>query len=98
MSQIPIDIDNLSKLSRIQCDENEKEDLLKSLSNIIGYMDSLNEIDTTNVKPSTHVLESIYNVFREDEVKETLSRDTFLANAPAHTAGMIKVPIILKNT
>jgi aspartyl-tRNA(Asn)/glutamyl-tRNA(Gln) amidotransferase subunit C len=98
MSQIPIDIDNLSKLSRIKCDENEKEDLLKSLNNIIEYMDSLNEIETTDVKPSTHALDFIYNVFREDEVEKTLSRDLFLANAPAHAAGMIKVPIILKNT
>ena len=97
MSQVPIDIDNLSKLSRIQCDENEKEDLLKNLNNIIRYMDSLNEIDTSDVKPSSHVLESIYNVFREDEIEETLSRDLFLANAPAHIAGMIRVPIVLKN-
>ncbi len=86
----------LTQLCRINCNESEQEQLLKDLDGILKYMEQLNEIDTTNIAPCHHVLEDIVNVFREDEVGETMPREVFLANAPSHTGGMIRVPTVIK--
>lgn len=89
-------IKSLIQLSRIDCSEEEQESLLGDLQKILNYIDQLNEIDTSDVSPCNHVLAEITNVMREDEVGETLPREVFLANAPAHVGGMIKVPPVLK--
>ena len=89
-------IKKLTKLSRIQCTEAEEEALLDNLQSILQYMEQLQEIDTENVKPCNHVLEDVVNVVREDKIGETLPRDVFLANAPSHIGGMIRVPTIIK--
>lgn len=93
------DIKKLTELCRIECTEEEKANLLKDLKSILAYVDQLQEIDTENVQPCNHVLADVANVMREDKVGETLPRDVFLRNAPAHTGGMIRVPpvIIRKN-
>jgi aspartyl-tRNA(Asn)/glutamyl-tRNA(Gln) amidotransferase subunit C len=53
-------------------------------------------VDTEGVLPCTRVLESLTNVMREDTVSQTYSREEFLANAPAHVGGMIRVPPVIK--
>lgn len=57
-------------------------------------MQTLQKIDTTGVEPTTHAL-PLTNVFREDVVGKTLSREEALANAPEHTEESFKVPKIL---
>lgn len=89
-------IKSLTQLSRIQCTEEEQEKLLADLQSILSYIDLLNEIDTSDVPICNHVLEDINNVMREDKVGTTLSRDVFLANAPSHIGGMIRVPPVFK--
>ncbi len=89
-------IKNLSKLSRIDCSEEEQEGLLKDLKKILNYFEQLDEVDTEQVQPFNHVLDDIVNVSREDVIGPTLSRDVFIANAPSHIGGMIKVPPVIK--
>lgn len=89
-------IEQLTKLSRIGCSEEEQERLLKDLRNILTYVEQLHEVDTENVTPCCHVLEGINNVMRDDEVGPTMPREVFLANAPSHTGGMIRVPPVIK--
>lgn len=91
-------IQDLTRLCRIGCTEEEIESLLVDLQKIVGYMELLHEIDTDNVQPCNHVLEEIVNVMREDTIGDTLPRDKFLANAPAQIGGMIRVPTVIKQT
>jgi len=86
----------LTQLSRIACSEEEQEKLLKDMQSILAYADLLQEADTSGVEPCNHVLEGMNNVMREDIPEDILPRDTFLANAPAHVGGMIKVPPVIK--
>lgn len=86
----------LSKLCRIDCTEEEEISLMHDLEKIINYFEQLDEIDTEGVPPCNHVLDDIANVMRDDEIGELLPRDVFLANAPSHTGGMIKVPPVIK--
>ena len=89
-------IKNLVILSRIDCTEEEQEHLLKDLKSILTYVEQLNEVDTENVPPCNHVIKDVANLTREDRVGETLPRETFLANAPSHVGGLIRVPPVIK--
>ncbi|WP_068468113.1 Asp-tRNA(Asn)/Glu-tRNA(Gln) amidotransferase subunit GatC [Candidatus Protochlamydia phocaeensis] len=89
-------IKKLTRLCRIDCTEEEQESLLKDLKKILDYIEQLQEIDTENVQPCNHVLDDIANVMREDAVGEVLDREVFLANAPSHIGGMIRVPPVIK--
>jgi aspartyl-tRNA(Asn)/glutamyl-tRNA(Gln) amidotransferase subunit C len=90
-------LDHLKKLCRIECDEGEDADILKSLKRILEYVEQMNEVATDDAKPCNYVLNGMgKNRWREDTPALPLNRDTFLANAPDQIAGMIRVPPILK--
>ncbi len=90
------ELNKLAKLCRIECTEDEKKALHAQLSHVLNYVEQLKEVDTEGVEPCLTVLKTLANVMREDEVGETLPRETFLANAPAHVGGMIRVPPVIK--
>ena len=73
-----------------------KKALQHHLASILKYVDQLKEVDTAGVEPCYSVLATLTNVMRGDEVGELLPRDLFLANAPAHVGGMIRVPPVIK--
>lgn len=90
------DFIKLTKLCRISCSESEKAAFLNSLESILRYVEVLNEIPTDGVAPCYTVLETLANVTRPDLPEVALTREEFLANAPAHTGGMVRVPNVLK--
>jgi aspartyl-tRNA(Asn)/glutamyl-tRNA(Gln) amidotransferase subunit C len=89
-------IEQLTTLCRIDCTEEEQLSLLEDLKKILSYIEQLQQIDTEEVPPCNHILETMANVMREDTVGEVMNRDEFLANAPAHVGGMVKVPPVIK--
>jgi aspartyl-tRNA(Asn)/glutamyl-tRNA(Gln) amidotransferase subunit C len=86
----------LTKLARIECTEEEKKKLFSKIQNVLSYVSELKEVNTDGVTPCNSVLETLHNVMRDDTTGETLPREIFLANAPAHTGGLVRVPPILK--
>jgi len=89
-------LENLQDLCKIKLKEKEIAKFAEDLKKIIDYVELLNEVDTKNIETCNYVLMDFQkNVFREDEVKNTLDKDRFLANAPDQIASMIKVPQIL---
>lgn len=92
------DLNKLMKLCKIACSAEEKQRFYNSLSKVVSYMDQLSEVCTDGVKPCNHILETMHNVMRDDEPKNTLSREEFLSNAPSHVGGMIKVPTVIKTS
>jgi aspartyl-tRNA(Asn)/glutamyl-tRNA(Gln) amidotransferase subunit C len=86
----------LTRLCKIRCTEQEEKALLTDLGNILAYAEQLQEVDTRNVVPCNHVLEEVFNVTREDIIGETMSRETFLENAPSQVGGLIRVPPVIK--
>lgn len=92
-------LEHLKKLCRIECSEEENRDLLDALQKVLGYVALLDEVDTEGVKTCRYVLRGmLQNKMREDEVKDLLSRDKFLANAPDQIGGMIRTPSVLKQS
>ncbi|MDX9871573.1 MAG: Asp-tRNA(Asn)/Glu-tRNA(Gln) amidotransferase subunit GatC [Clostridia bacterium] len=88
------DVEHVALLGRLFLSDEEKENYTRTLNDILGYMELLNQVDTTGVEPTAHVL-PLRNVFREDTIKESLPRDLALANAPKAEDGCFKVPRIV---
>ncbi len=96
MSRISKDqVKHVAHLARLAVTEEEAELLTEQLDKIIGFAEELNELDTDNVEPTTHVLE-LKNILREDEVRNSVSVDEAMKNAPAQRDGQFKVPNILE--
>ena len=89
-------IDHISKLALIDLSEEEKERLSKELDDILNYFKKLDELDTSTVKPTTHPIDGLKNVFREDIPWESLSNEEALRNAKHKKDGYFKAPRILK--
>ncbi|MNH43019.1 Aspartyl/glutamyl-tRNA(Asn/Gln) amidotransferase subunit C [compost metagenome] len=85
----------MAKLARLQLSPEEEATFTEQMNAILQYAEKLNELDTENVKPTTHVLQ-VSNVMRDDVVKESLSQEEALLNAPEDEDGHFKVPAVLE--
>ena len=85
------DINKIAKLSRLKLAPEEGELLSKNLSAILDYVKNLDQLDTQNIEPTSHVL-NLENVYRPDEVKKSLAQDKVLKHAPASDGLFFKVP------
>lgn len=92
------EMDKLAKLCRIECTEDEKKALRSQIAGVLKYIQLLGEVDTQGIKPCLRVQETHANVMRDDIVNDLLPREQFLANAPAHVGGMVRVPPVIKFT
>ena len=81
----------LEELSRLELTKEEEERAKRELGNVVEYIDTLNELDTESVEPTSHIL-PVNNVFREDEVKPSFDRVAIIGNAPETKDGCFKVP------
>ncbi|KQL51440.1 glutamyl-tRNA amidotransferase [Heyndrickxia shackletonii] len=86
---------HVANLARLEINDQEAEKFTKQLDDIINLAELLNEVDTSNIKPTSHVL-NIQNVMREDVAEEGLPREEVLKNAPDHKDGQIRVPSIIE--
>ena len=90
-----MEIDHVALLARLELEDEEKELFSKQVGSIIEYVDKLNELDIDDVEPTAHVL-PIKNVFREDELRDSLPREKALQNAPRESNGFYRVPKIIE--
>jgi aspartyl-tRNA(Asn)/glutamyl-tRNA(Gln) amidotransferase subunit C len=89
------DVQHLAQLSNLQLTDDEVGALAVDLENIIGYIQQLDELDTTNVEP-TYQVTDLQNVWREDVVNDYgIDTAALLSLAPATEAQQIKVPKVL---
>jgi len=88
------DVEHIAWLARIELTEEEKELFTKQFNEILQYFSKLDEIDTDGVPPTYHVIE-VSNVFRDDEVQESLNQEEALRNAKRKEKGFFKAPRIL---
>lgn len=95
MSPITIEeVKHVANLARLAITEEEAEMYRKQLDEIIHFAELINELDTENVEPTSHVLD-MKNVLREDVPVKGLPREEVLKNVPEHQDGYIKVPSIM---
>ena len=82
-------------LGRLKLSEAELEKFTTQLNQIVGYVEQLQQLDTEEVEPMAHPL-PINNVFRTDEMKESIGVDKALANAPKRDTEFYLVPPVLE--
>ena len=88
-------IDKLSLLSRLRFNEKEKLEIKKDLQQMIGFVEKLNELDLEHLAPLLFMSRET-NVFREDEIKGSVSREAAFKNAPVHDDKYFKVPRVIR--
>ncbi|MFH1239192.1 MAG: Asp-tRNA(Asn)/Glu-tRNA(Gln) amidotransferase subunit GatC [bacterium] len=88
------DVEYVAKLARLDLSGEEKEKYTVQIAKILEYVSKLNQLNTENIEPTSHVL-PLENVFREDEVKPSLKPEEILANAPEQEDGYFKVKKVI---
>lgn len=89
------EVKHVAHLARLAITEEEAEKFAEQLGKITNFAQQLNELDTTNVEPTSHVL-PLVNVLREDVAKEGLPLEKVMLNVKDQEAGQIKVPSIME--
>jgi aspartyl-tRNA(Asn)/glutamyl-tRNA(Gln) amidotransferase subunit C len=85
----------VAHLARLDFAERDEAAMLESMSEILDWVEQLNEVDTTGVEPLTNMSYEV-NALREDRVGEHLSREQGLRHAPRHDGEYLRVPKVME--
>ena len=88
-------VQKIAHLARLKITPDEAQTYAESLSRILGLIEQMNAVDTTNVAPMAHPSDAALRL-RPDAVTEVDQRDKFQAIAPAVEAGLYLVPKVIE--
>lgn len=87
--------DHLAHLSRLHFSDIEKEEIRKDLEKMVGFVETLAQLNTDGIEPVMHMGQS-FNVLREDEVAGSISRQEALKNASGTNTSFFQVPKVIR--
>jgi len=87
------DVKHVAKLAELEFDEKDVEKITFQLDRILDHVANISKVDTEGVPPTSHILD-VKNVFRDDEVKKSVTQEDSLKNAPDEENQGFKVPKI----
>ncbi len=90
------EVSRIARLARLHLADDEQEAFTRQLNQVLEHMDKLRELDTEAVQPTYHVLDTMRNITRPDEVHSGLTHEEALRNAPDPAAGGFRVPKIVE--
>lgn len=90
------EIRHVAKLANLDLSNEEVEKFQKQLSEVLDYVEVLNELNTDNVEPTSQVT-GLENVTREDEVKSSLTLEEALSGAPKTEKEMFETQAVFQN-
>jgi aspartyl-tRNA(Asn)/glutamyl-tRNA(Gln) amidotransferase subunit C len=88
------DVEQVAELAKLELTNEEGQSFTQSLNEMIEYMETLKQVDTSKVEPTIYVL-PLQNVFRKDELGSCLTREQVLVNTSEEENGCFKVPRII---
>lgn len=88
------DVRHVAQLARLDFSDEEEAQMADEMSQILEYVEKLNELDTSGVPPMSHVLD-VTNVMRPDEVESRIDREQALAPAPEADEEHFQVPKVI---
>ena len=88
-------IEQVACLSRINLTDVEKGALREQLTDILGYIEKLNELDTDGIQPMAYATAQ-KNILREDKHESSFPRQKILKLSPSSSNGFFKVPKVLE--
>jgi aspartyl-tRNA(Asn)/glutamyl-tRNA(Gln) amidotransferase subunit C len=89
-------IDRLAELSKLEFNAEGRVLIKKNLGKIFSMVEKMNDLDLEGVEPLVYMT-SEHNIFRADDIKQELTHEEILMNAPQKDSDFIKVPKVLKN-
>jgi len=90
-----IDVKYVAHLARLNLSPEEEQKFGTQLSQVLGYVEKLNQVDVSQVEPTAHAM-PLVNVTRPDETQPSISNEEALRNAPASANGLFIVPKIVE--
>lgn len=87
-------VEKVSLLARLRLAPDELDRMTTELGQIVGYVEQLAELDTTDVEPMAHPID-LGNVLRDDELVPSVERAAMLAGAPETDGEFYLVPAVL---
>jgi aspartyl-tRNA(Asn)/glutamyl-tRNA(Gln) amidotransferase subunit C len=89
------DVEHVANLARLHLTDAEIDRMQAQLSNILEAIETLRDVDTSQVGPTASVIQ-LENVMREDVASLPMARDAALANAPLRDDPFLRVPTVLE--
>ncbi len=89
------DIKKIAYLARIQIEEQAIPEYAKSLTDILDFVEQMNQADTDGIEPMAHPQDMTQRL-REDRVTETDQRELLMKNAPKAENGLFLVPKVIE--
>jgi len=90
------EVEHIARLARLDLTEEEKKLFTEQLAEIVSYVEKLKELDIEGIEPTSHV-EKLTTRLRQDKLKDSLSREDALSNAPESESGQFRVPLVVKD-
>lgn len=90
------EVRKVANLARLDLTEEEIEEYRRQLSDVLEYIEQLNELALDEVEPTARAVAQT-NVWREDEVQPSLALQAVLQNAPAHKDDQFLIQSVLSN-
>lgn len=87
-------VDALAQLARLRFEGEEKEAIRADLEKILEMCEKLNEVNTDGVEPLIYMTDNV-NVLREDEVRQDITHEDALKNAPKKDSDFFRVPKVI---
>lgn len=97
MSLTLADVEKIAHLARLELTEAEKKQYLEQLSAILDYAERLNELDLTDIPPTSHAIAQ-QNIMRSDTAEPSLPLDDLLFNAPQQKENQFVVQAVLDDS
>jgi aspartyl-tRNA(Asn)/glutamyl-tRNA(Gln) amidotransferase subunit C len=88
------EVQHVARLARLDLADDVLDTMAEQLDGILGYMDTLNRVDTEGIVPTAHAV-SMTTPLREDERRPHLDRETALSNAPERDEESFLVPRVI---
>ena len=95
---MPIDggtVQKIAALARLQVDSAEEERYVRELQAILTYVEQLQELDVSEIEPTSTVIAWAPPAFRADEERPSDVRDDVLAQAPDRDGDYFRVPRVV---
>lgn len=88
------EVEHIAKLASLNLTEEEKERYANDMTEILEFANMINSVNTDEVNETIGANEN-YNVFRKDEIVQTVDKETLLQNAPSQEDGMFRIPKVI---
>ena len=88
------EIIHIAKLASLNLSDEEIAKYANDMTDILEFAEIVNNLDTDNIKETVGI-NGEYNVFRKDEIKQSVSKEELLKNAPSQDEGMFRIPKVI---